>query len=310
MKKLTKEEFVLKAKKIHGNKYDYSKVEYKNSQTKVCIICPEHGEFWQKPNFHLQGGGCKYCSHQSYSLTTEQFIEKARKIHGDRYDYSKVNYINNKTVITIICPTHGEFYMRPDNHLHNHGCPCCKNEKTHIRCNKGKEQFIKDAMKVHGDRYDYSKVKYIDNNTPVCIICSKHGEFWQTPIAHINQRCNCQQCSETNLEEDIFIFLKNENINFEYRKKDFKWLKNKRNLEIDFYLPDYNVAIECQGIQHFQPIDFFGGEKAFSSQVKNDLLKKKLCEENGVNLFYYGKDESCEIKKVNEILNIINRYGK
>ena len=305
MKKLTREEFIIKARIVHGWKYDYSKVEYKNNSTKICIICPEHGEFWQTPNHHLQGDGCKYCSHQSFPLTTEEFIEKARKVHGDKYDYSKVEYKNNKTPVTIICQKHGEFKIRPDNHLHNHGCKKCKDENIHIRCNKGVIKFIEDAKKVHGDRYDYSKVDYIDNKTKVCIICPKHGEFWQTPIAHRNQRCNCQQCSETNLEEDVFIFLKNNNIKFEYRKKDFNWLKNERNLETDFYLPDYNIAIECQGSQHFEPNEFFGGEKVFKKQLKNDLLKKKLCNENGVKLLCYGKDKSCDVKEVNEILQYI-----
>ena len=262
MEKLTKEQFILRARQVHGWKYDYSKVDYKNSSTKVCIICSKHGEFWQCPNLHLQGGGCKYCSHQSFPSTKEIFTERAMKVHDNKYDYSKVEYKNNKTPVCIICPKHGEFYMRPDNHLNNHGCKECKNENTHIRCNKGVEEFIEEAKKIHGDKYDYSKVEYVNNKTKVCIICPEHGEFWQTPIAHINKKCNCQQCSETNLEEDVRILLKNSKIRFEYRKKDFNWLKNERNLELDFYLPDYNIGIECQGGQHFEPNDFFGGKKS------------------------------------------------
>ena len=108
--------FIQKAHKIHGDKYDYCKVEYVNNNTKVCIICPIHGEFWQTPNHHLSGQGCPKCS-GNVKKTTEQFIAKAKEIYGDRYNYSKVKYINAKTKVCIICPTHGEFYIRPDNFI-------------------------------------------------------------------------------------------------------------------------------------------------------------------------------------------------
>ena len=114
---MTTEEFIKKAKEIHGNKYDYSKVEYKNTSTKVCIICPEHGEFWQTPNHHLQGHGCPKCKNEkirkrhTHNITI--FIEKARKVHGDKYDYSKAEYINASTKVCIICPEHGEFWQTP-----------------------------------------------------------------------------------------------------------------------------------------------------------------------------------------------------
>ena len=107
-------EFIEKAKRIHGDKYDYSKVKYVNNRTKVCIICPEHGEFWQRPTSHLKGCICYRCSQKAKAKkqkksSTNEFIEKAKKIHGDKYDYSKVEYINAKTKVCIICPEHGEF---------------------------------------------------------------------------------------------------------------------------------------------------------------------------------------------------------
>jgi len=132
-KKLIQEEFITRAKVIHGNKYDYSKVEYINNRTKVCIICPEHGEFWQVPCAHLMDQGCPVCRYikstkkirEKQGLTTEQFIEKARKIHGNKYDYSKVNYVNTGTKVCIICPEHGEFWQTPHHHLGGSGCPEC-----------------------------------------------------------------------------------------------------------------------------------------------------------------------------------------
>ena len=115
-KKLTTEEFIIKAKEVHGDKYDYSKVNYINVDTKVCIICPTHGEFLQMPSSHLNGRGCPRCSGNK-KLTTEEFIIKAREINGDKYDYTKVEYVNNSTKVCIICPTHGEFWQTPNGHL-------------------------------------------------------------------------------------------------------------------------------------------------------------------------------------------------
>lgn len=124
MKKLTKEKFIEKAKLIHGDKYDYSSVEYVNAMTPVKIICPEHGEFWQTPNNHLRG--CR-CPRDSFNrrMDTNDFVTKAKLVHGDKYDYSKVEYVNSKTKICIICPEHGEFWQQPSMHLRGHGCPEC-----------------------------------------------------------------------------------------------------------------------------------------------------------------------------------------
>ena len=129
-KRKTTEEFIIEAEKIHGNKYDYSKVEYKNAYTKVCIICPKHGEFWQPPHDHLKGCGCNKCRAENVGnrtrLNTDIFIKKAKEIHGDRYDYSKVNYVNSHNMVNIICPKHGEFKLMAYAHLNGQGCKKCK----------------------------------------------------------------------------------------------------------------------------------------------------------------------------------------
>ena len=189
----TTEQFISEAKSVHGDKYDYSKVEYKNNNTKICIICPEHGEFWQNPATHLKGCGCAKCSGLE-KITTEEFIEKAKAIHGDKYDYSKVEYVNAKTKVCIICPEHGEFWKLPYVHLKGQGCTLCSNRKLGDKKRITLEEFITKAKEVHGDRYDYSKVNYINTHTKVCIICPEHGEFWQEPKVHINQRCGCPYC--------------------------------------------------------------------------------------------------------------------
>lgn len=127
MTKLTTEEFIKKAREVHGDKYDYSKVEYVKSKAKVTIICPEHGEFLQTPQKHLYGQGCPKCGHKS-ELTTEEFIKKAREVHGDKYDYSNVEYVDAKTNVCIICKQHGVFWQRPSHHTAGRGCKKCATE--------------------------------------------------------------------------------------------------------------------------------------------------------------------------------------
>ena len=185
-------QFIEKAKKVHGDKYDYSKVEYINSQTKVCIICPEHGEFWQEPSAHVRGHNCPKCSNikrgDTFRSNGTKFIEQAKNVHGGKYDYSKVEYINSSTKVCIICPNHGEFFILPQNHLLGQGCPKCVGK--HLTT----EEIITKFKQVHGDKYDYSKVEYNKMHEKVCIICQEHGEFWQTPSKHINGQ-ECPKCA-------------------------------------------------------------------------------------------------------------------
>ena len=286
-KKRTREDFINIANKIHGNKYDYNKSEYVDSDTKLCITCPEHGDFWMTPRNHINmKQGCKFCSHQSYSSNDEEFIKKANKVHGNKYDYSKVNYKNNKEKICIICETHGEFYVRPDNHLHGSGCPKCACERTHVQQKWTTEKFINEAIKINGNQYDYSKVVYNGTTQKVCIICPKHGDFWVTPTNHLRGH-GCPVCKQSKMEIDIKQLLIDNNINFE-QQKTWEWLVYKSNLKVDFYLPDYNVVIECQGQQHFEPVEFFGGKCAFEDTIKRDSIKKEICEQHGIKVILYS----------------------
>jgi very-short-patch-repair endonuclease len=210
-KRLTTEEFIQKAIQVHGDLYDYSLVEYINSQTKIKIIChkinsktgKEHGIFEQKPNYHMSGCGCSKCKIQKISNTKKsnigEFIKKAQQIYGNKYDYSKVNYINSWTKVCVICncvnefdEIHGEFWVSPNSHLSNYACTKCSNM---FRLNT--ETFIQKAQKIHNNFYDYSKVTYKNNHTKICIICPKHGKFWQTPHHHLD-KCGCPKCSDGN----------------------------------------------------------------------------------------------------------------
>jgi hypothetical protein len=276
MKRLTKEEFIKLAKEIHGEKYDYSLVNYNGTHVKIKIICPEHGEFEQTPNSHKRGNGCSKCKNV-YNYSTDEFIEKANFKHNNKYDYSLVNYKTNKNKITIICPKHGEFKQKGDHHLRGVGCPECKNVK-----NKNTDKFIKDAKEIHSEKYNYSYVNYINNKTEVKIICPKHGEFKQTPNHHLRGE-GCPTCSESKGENKIRIFLEKNNLKY-LKQKRFKECKNKYSLPFDFYLPEQNICIEYDGIQHFKPIKAFGGQKSFDKLKINDNIKDSFCKKENIKL--------------------------
>lgn len=153
------------------------------------------------------------------------------------------------------------------------------------------KEWVERVNKIHKGKYDYSKIIYKGSKEKVCIICPKHGEFWQTPHSHLNGN-GCQKCRESKLERDIRFLLEENNINYIYQasKKDLEWLGY---LSFDFYLPDYNIAIECQGIQHFEPIDFAGkgviwAKQSFEEGVRRDKIKASLAKENGVMVMYYS----------------------
>ena len=296
------EQFLEDARKVHGNKYDYSKVEYKGHKEKVCIICPKHGEFWQLPTPHTQGEGCPHCERERRSKTTEQFIKEAREVHGNRYDYSKVKYINRNTLVTIICSEHGEFKQAPFNHLKGKGCPkCAKNYQY------GTKEFIEKANKIHNNKYDYSKVQYQTAKIPVTIICPEHGEFEQTPDIHL-RGCGCKKCqlkSQTKLYEKLKESFPNEEILFEVDNTIVPWLKSQR---FDIYFPKYNIAIEYNGQQHYIPVDIFGGKLSLNNTKERDKLKRQKCKENNCTLFEikYDYTENDYNNLKNNIYDIIN----
>ena len=277
-KKLTTEEFIKRAREVHGDKYDYSKVEYKTTRDKITIICPIHGEFEQSPNNHLRGRGCPKCAN-NIKKTSEEFIERANKVHGCKYDYSYVEYINNKKPVKIMCPIHGEFYQKPEKHLTGQGCPYCNGTYK-----KTLEEFEKEAGQIHNHAYDYSKVEYVNNYTKVCIICPKHGEFYQTPHNHLTNRHGCPFCKRSKLEMEVEKLLRDNGIGYIGQMK-FGWLGSK---SLDFYIPSLNIAIECQGRQHFEPVKAFGGEDEYKRIVERDREKYNLCKKNGVKLLYYS----------------------
>ena len=183
----------------HGDKYDYSKVEYINAKTKICIICPVHGEFWQNPNNHRYGYGCKLCGNDLSSKNSRRtqlsVISEFNERHSEKYDYSKVEYNGMLGYVTIICKIHGDFLQTPDNHRYGIGCPRCGDKNTSDKLKFSQEQVIKDFKKIHGNKYNYSKVKYEENHKDVIIVCAIHGEFNQRPSNHKMGK-GCKKCGD------------------------------------------------------------------------------------------------------------------
>ena len=188
------EQFINKSNNIYNNKYDYSNVNYINGKTKVKIMCKTHGEFEQTPIRHYKSG-CQKCKPKRiYKHSTETFIQKSKDIHNNKYDYSNVNYIDNKTKVKIICKIHGEFELRPDDHFQNIGCANCSTKNI----NNNKIKFLEQANNIHQKLYDYSKVNYINGHTNVIIICPIHGEFEQLPSNHLRGSI-CKLCSTNSI---------------------------------------------------------------------------------------------------------------
>ena len=240
-------------------------------------------------------------------ITTEECIERFKKVHGDKYDYSKVKYIDSKTDVIIICPIHGEFKQKPNKHYnHKQNCPKCAKINTSKKLIKNTEWFINKAKEIHGDKYDYSKVKYVGTKDSVTIICPIHGEFEQIPNDHLSKH-GCPKCGNVTsfLENSIEKLLMDNNIEFN-KQKTFDWLKYKKNLKLDFYLPQYNVAIECQGKQHFG----IGNWKNENTLIlERDYMKNELCKKYGIKLLYFTNIKNFDKENILPIYeNLIYDY--
>lgn len=356
-----KETFFEKANIVHNNKYNYSKFVYINSQVKGCIICPIHGEFFQSPSSHLRGYGCPECGkiRQGKKDDKETFIEKAKVVHGNKYDYSKVNYINSGTKVTIICPKHAEFQQTPQNHLNGQGCPKCNGKNFSLK------ELIDEANKIHNGQYDYSKLNITKKHEKGCIICPKHGVFYQDfskhlegqgcPKCAIEKRSQKKKISNKKFTERAEIISKGKDdfSSFKYESMDKKaeftcnkhgkyWMRpydylqghrcpkcgiviskaedeiidflenhgitdiirNDRSIldgmELDIYIPSKKIAIEYNGLKWHS--EEFGKNKNYH------LNKTEKCVEKGIGLIQIFEDEWNDKKEIvlNKLLHIFN----
>lgn len=293
----TTELFINKSNIKYNYKYDYSETCYTDYNTKVKIICPEHGVFEQTPQYHLKGKGCPGCAGIE-KITTKIFIKKSNLVHEGKYDYSLSDYKDSNTKIKIICPEHGVFEQIPYSHLMGHGCPECVGLKK-LTINIFRER----STKIHNGKYDYSESDYLGGRIKTKIICPKHGPFFQDPVEHLVGH-GCPVCSESHKERETAIYLNTNKIKYE-REKKFEGCRNKYILFFDFWLPDLNICIEVDGIQHFKPIKYFGGEKTFKDTQKRDLIKTNFCNNTDKKLIRISyKDDLQEILD-KEVLSLI-----
>lgn len=298
-------DFIKKSRKVHGDTYDYTQVEYHTAKTKVIVRCKLHGSFEITPDKHLGGGGCPSCAKESRknfgrrvrpkspTLTTEEFIRKAKAVHGNRYDYTKTFYRRTNHKITITCQEHGDFSITPNAHLSsNRGCPECGRLEKSRKLTKTTDSFIARAQQVHGDVYDYAKTVYCGVQTPVIITCPTHGDFEQTPSRHLYSRHGCPKCGcyISRGERLIIKLLTSWNVNFTTQHTFENLVGDHRSLYYDFYVPDANLLIEYDGEHHFRPVNIHGKltneqiAQTYERTVRYDHIKTMFAEEHKTDL--------------------------
>ena len=300
-KRLTKEEYIAKLA-IENSTVELIS-DYNGNKNEITVRCKIDNHIWKTtPNRLHSGQGCQKCYDrrrgQSTKIPLAERIKEAQEIYKNEdgmpiYYYGLIDeaeYKNSHQRVPIVCPKHGIFYQSFTKHIKGlHSCPICTIERNSSLRRLGKDEFVRRAEEIHKDEngeslYIYDKVEYINCETPVCITCKKHGDFWQSPYSHL-MGYGCKKCNLSHLEKDVMKFLNDKKIEFIYQasKKDFEWL----NLQtFDFYIPKLNLAIECQGGQHFKPIEHFGGNEQFEIIKERDLRKFKLAKGHNLNIIY------------------------
>lgn len=242
-KKLTQAQFVERSMIVHGGKYRYGSADYKTNDKHVEIICPIHGSFLQRPVNHMSGRGCPKCKDEACANrqagSTQTFVNKAKSVHGNTYDYSGVRYVRSNKKVEIICREHGAFWQIPNAHLSGSGCPRCAGK------NRTSADFISEAEEIHGETYSYDKTEYAGIKNKVIITCEKHGDFEQTAEGHLAGR-GCRFCWSESLssrmEDEIATFCES---------RGLAVVRNSRSvldgIEIDIFVPQANVGIEVNG---------------------------------------------------------------
>jgi hypothetical protein len=257
--KMNTENFIYKSIIVHKNKYDYSLVNYTNAHTKVKIVCSIHGVFEQKPDNHLRGNGCPICGGKK-KLSLENFINRSKNTHGNKFDYSETVYINTNTKVGIICMIHGKFEKFPMDHINGSGCPSCSNKRK-----KNNSDFVFYATNIHNNKYVYEKINYVNNYTKLEIICPKHGVFWQTPLAHLRGQ-ECPKCRGNCISKLEIKWLDSLEIPQHFRHKSI--IMDNKKYMVDAYDPNTNTIYEFYG-------DFWHGNPQIYKYDEINIRNKK-----------------------------------
>lgn len=299
-------DFISKSSQRYNNKFDYSNIiEYESCKKRVPIACPSHGVFYQTPDFHLQGKGCPLCSRErtgkSQRLGTDTFIERAKKVHGDKFIYDKTVYLTQKNKLLITCKIHGDFSQSPNNHLYGKGCPRCRYDANQKKHQMGLGNFMAFANNRFNNKFDYSGVVYVNCDLPVSIVCPDHGQFSQTPYTHLRAVAGCPKCSagRSSHEKEIGEFLTKHGIPFDENNRTV--LNGK---EIDFLINN-KIGIEVNGIYWHSEL---------SGKNKDYHLDKTVrCNKLGIRLIQIFENEFIDKKRLvfSRLKSIfgLNRYS-
>jgi hypothetical protein len=284
---LTNEIFIKRAIEKYGSFYNYSKINYINTKTKVEIVCPIHGTFFQTPKQHLLGHNCLKCSIdkrvEKRKMLLDEFISRAREIHKNKYDYSKVEFTNAFTYIIIICPIHGEFQQRVTNHLQGYGCAICGG-----KLRKNNEKFIQKAIEIHGPAFDYSSSLYKNNKKKIEVRCKKcNNFFFVRPDNHLFNKSGCPFCSVSEGEEELRNFIKE--LGFIVEKIRIN------HFEIDIFIAEKNIGIEYNGLYWHSQQNLL---KRNADPIKYHLNKLNLFKEKGICLIQIFEDEWIHKKEI------------
>lgn len=286
--------------KIHKNlkneniNLDLSDLRHSYATEKIKIHCNIHGDFYIAANSFVEYCDCKYCKKErtKKELNLKKmnvFLEKAKKKYPN-IDYSIIKPCEKEKTeqYDIICPEHGKVRVFSDTFLKK-GCPFCDDPNVkyrHTRRDYTQEQFLYEIKKVYGDKFDTSNTVYKNWNTKVKLVCPKHGEFLREPWRLIKEHRGCPKCNESLIEKDLMKYLDEIKLKYvyQYRNKEILGLKT-----LDFFLPDYNIAIECHGRQHFFENSIFNIQNLTREEIINhDKEKYNMCLEKNLKVFYFS----------------------
>lgn len=268
---------------------------YINAKTKITHYCLIHNVYWDTlPYAPLRGHGCPMCHkdrlREAQIKTNEQYLSELNDINSDIIPLEEYAGIN----IPILhkCLKHGTIWkITPYNALQGHGCYKCGIEKNRCKFSKPHEQYVEEVAKINSNIIVIGT--YVNNITPILHRCAICNNEWYTNPTNILCGCGCPKCSRSKGEIAVEKWLEDNNINFISQKK-FNDCCDKQPLPFDFYLPDYNVACEFQGIQHYEPVDVFGGQEQFELQIKHDKIKSNYCKQNNIRLLCIKYDEDVD----------------
>ena len=284
--------FETKFREVHGDKYDYSRVVYTESKkTKLEIVCPDHGSFFQTFQTHVRGVGCPDCYAEGRALSQEEFERKANEVHGGAYTYTKSKYTRSHEKVLITCSIHGDFEQSANGHLQGARCPDCSKLSQIEKQLLPKEEFVRRSRDCHGDKYSYEKSIFRGVKAQITVTCDIHGDFSQMAENHMNGN-GCPKCAfkESKLEAKVCAILDEMGVKYERNV----WFGEGRNRwEIDVYVPSKNFGIECHG-------NYWHSEAKKSPEKARTLHYDKFAKalELGITLVQFFEDEINDLEGV------------